>query len=378
LSASSEKPNQPARSLVDSLADAATAATTGSTTEPAVREPEPAPKPASTTPAARVHSSETITPYVADVPLHLDPETLNDPFTSKLLNALHTEEPLTESLTQPVQIHPDDAWEDTRPTPAMTHEQATLAMAEYDQRQTIPKAIFPQPSAAPAHEPIPIDQRETVPSSAAAKGRMRTPQELADTLEKMPVHGLTSAPESAPADTQPDGIDEQDQDEDDDDEPSAIIPSRFTAEELHDLFRNRYPKDEAGGGAEQPAKPAPAAKSPETSQPTKKFVGANKPSSAEPLPTVARAFPPEIRKACRLLGLIPEDLTRPVVLEAWKKEMAKPGVHPDTGGDTEMAIYLNTAKDTLMRWVDDQTPKLGKKFGGKSAEHPPKSQPKQE
>ena len=67
-------------------------------------------------------------------------------------------------------------------------------------------------------------------------------------------------------------------------------------------------------------------------------------------------------------------LTRASVFEAWKKEMSKPGVHPDTGGDTEMAIYLNTAKDTLIRYVDDLAPKLGKKLGGQQTKEQPKPQ----
>jgi hypothetical protein len=115
--------------------------------------------------------------------------------------------------------------------------------------------------------------------------------------------------------------------------------------------------------------PAPAQTTTQNTGTTKKFVGskhATSPSNSGIMPAL-RVFPPEIRKACRLLGLNPEDVTtRQIVTEAWKKEMSKPGVHPDTGGDTEMAIYLNTAKDALMRWVDDQTPKLGKKFGAQT------------
>lgn len=76
-----------------------------------------------------------------------------------------------------------------------------------------------------------------------------------------------------------------------------------------------------------------------------------------------RTVPPDIRKACMLLGIKPEDLSRPHVFDAWKREMSKPGVHPDTGGDTEMAMYLNNAKDTLVRYLDAQAPKLGKVFG---------------
>lgn len=100
-----------------------------------------------------------------------------------------------------------------------------------------------------------------------------------------------------------------------------------------------------------------------------KFVGgkAGAPEAAAapapPPPAAPRVVPPEIRKACMILGVRPEELTVRIVMEAWKREIASPGVHPDLGGDTETAIYLNTAKDELIRWVDAQSPKLGKKFG---------------
>ena len=61
--------------------------------------------------------------------------------------------------------------------------------------------------------------------------------------------------------------------------------------------------------------------------------------------------PPEIRKACMILGLKPERLTIESVNQAWKKQMAAPGVHPDLGGDQEAAIFLYTAKDTLLKWI---------------------------
>jgi hypothetical protein len=60
-------------------------------------------------------------------------------------------------------------------------------------------------------------------------------------------------------------------------------------------------------------------------------------------------------------------MTERIVKEAWKRQIASPGVHPDLGGETESAIYLNTAKDTLVRWLDQQAPKLGKKFGSGGA-----------
>ena len=89
-----------------------------------------------------------------------------------------------------------------------------------------------------------------------------------------------------------------------------------------------------------------------------------------------KQLPADIRKSCLIIGIKPEELTtredgtpRPVteaqklVSEKWKDQIASPGVHPDHGGDTETAVYLNTAKDTLVRWLEAQAPKLGKKFG---------------
>lgn len=104
-----------------------------------------------------------------------------------------------------------------------------------------------------------------------------------------------------------------------------------------------------------------------------KFIGGAK-AGQEPPPStpsfVVKQIPPEIRKACMILGLKPEDATQKSVIEAWKKQIASPGVHPDLGGDTEAAVYLNTAKDQLVRWLDQQAPKLGKKFGQAKPEPP--------
>lgn len=77
----------------------------------------------------------------------------------------------------------------------------------------------------------------------------------------------------------------------------------------------------------------------------------------------ARSVPPEIRKNCMILGVRPEDLTVKTVIEAWKAQITAPGVHPDQGGDHETALYLNIAKETLVKYIEAQAPKLGKKFG---------------
>lgn len=63
-------------------------------------------------------------------------------------------------------------------------------------------------------------------------------------------------------------------------------------------------------------------------------------------------LPPEIRKACMLLGVRANELTLDSVLKAWKKQITAPGVSPDQGGDRESSIYINTAKDTLVRWLE--------------------------
>jgi hypothetical protein len=64
-----------------------------------------------------------------------------------------------------------------------------------------------------------------------------------------------------------------------------------------------------------------------------------------------------------ILGVRPEDLTVKNVIDAWKAQITAPGVHPDQGGDHETALYLNIAKETLVKYIEAQAPKLGKKFG---------------
>ncbi|HEY9678994.1 MAG TPA: hypothetical protein V6C76_13375 [Drouetiella sp.] len=107
-----------------------------------------------------------------------------------------------------------------------------------------------------------------------------------------------------------------------------------------------------------------------------KFIGGAK--THEPPPQGPNVFvkqiPPEIRRSAMILGIKAEEATQKSVIEAWKKQIASPGVHPDLGGDTEAAVFLNTAKDTMVRWLDAQAPKLGKKFGGGG--QPPKDPPK--
>jgi hypothetical protein len=101
-----------------------------------------------------------------------------------------------------------------------------------------------------------------------------------------------------------------------------------------------------------------------TTKPKNKFIG-GKVSQEAPQPSPNMPFvkqiPADIRKACLILGVRSEDMTSASVTEAWKRQIVE--VHPDQGGDAETAVILNTAKDTLVRWIDAQAPKLGKKFG---------------
>lgn len=80
------------------------------------------------------------------------------------------------------------------------------------------------------------------------------------------------------------------------------------------------------------------------------------------LPKRPRVLPIKVRQSCQLLGLNPDDLSIENVNRAWKEQMKAPSVHPDLGGQTETAILLNQAKELLVEWVEEQTPKLGKHF----------------
>ncbi|CAN5527807.1 hypothetical protein BH11CYA1_BH11CYA1_05830 [soil metagenome] len=93
-----------------------------------------------------------------------------------------------------------------------------------------------------------------------------------------------------------------------------------------------------------------------------------------PTPRVA-PIPADIRKHCMMLGVRSDELTVKIVIEAWKAQITAPGVHPDQGGDTETAVYLNLAKDSLIKYIEAQAPKLGKKFGQPSQTRDSQSKP---
>ena len=60
--------------------------------------------------------------------------------------------------------------------------------------------------------------------------------------------------------------------------------------------------------------------------------------------------PAYISRACLILGVPWEELTRELVIETWKWQIIK--VHPDQSGDLEASIFLNCAKDTLISWLE--------------------------
>lgn len=153
--------------------------------------------------------------------------------------------------------------------------------------------------------------------------------------------------------------------------PAEEAEEKNAGDELRELIKGRIKQAaEMPGGGDQGAVNVAGDKGAAAMGSRSKFVGGKAKESEQSSPTqqpapgfVVRNVPPEIRKACMILGVRPEEMTKQSVIEAWKRQIATDGVHPDLGGDTEAAIYLNTAKDTLVRWLDQQAPKLGKKFG---------------
>ncbi len=112
----------------------------------------------------------------------------------------------------------------------------------------------------------------------------------------------------------------------------------------------------------------------ETAVPNASGAGATPGPGGAPTARVA-PIPADIRKHCMMLGVRPDELTIKIVIEAWKAQITAPGVHPDQGGDTETAVYLNLAKDSLVKYIEAQAPKLGKKFGQPSQARDSQSKP---
>jgi hypothetical protein len=173
---------------------------------------------------------------------------------------------------------------------------------------------------------------------------------------------------------------------------------KTAGDELRELIKGRIkqaadiPQDSharamgIGGGAMSDAAAKPGAGAAAGGGMSSKFVGGKtKPggegggAASAPPPGFMPKIPPEIRRHCLILGVGIDEVTSPnaksVVMQAWKNQIASPGVHPDLGGDTEAAVLLNTAKDQLVRWIEQQAPKLGKKFGKGGAAGSPPSPP---
>ncbi len=153
--------------------------------------------------------------------------------------------------------------------------------------------------------------------------------------------------------------------------PSATeeIPSTgaIDLEALRHGARNKF----VGGKSPSTSTPPNASASPtgETAVPNPGPAAAGAPT-----PRVA-PIPADIRKHCMMLGVRADELTVKIVIEAWKAQITAPGVHPDQGGDTETAVYLNLAKDSLIKYIEAQAPKLGKKFGQPSQARDSQSKP---
>lgn len=72
--------------------------------------------------------------------------------------------------------------------------------------------------------------------------------------------------------------------------------------------------------------------------------------------------PAEVLRYSEILGLDATTFTAEDIHRAWRKAISSPDVHPDLGGKVETAILINTAKDSLTKWLDSFAPKLGKQF----------------
>jgi len=231
-------------------------------------------------------------------------------------------------------------------------------------------SLTPLPPEAYQSAPSPIDS----PPSGSELPEDQIPDfdqlDIFEDIEELEQLGKIEVPEDLLADVPIDEVQRQKAQaamgETPNQEPSG--------EELRELLRNRI-KQASEQAVEQQVRTPPAPGSEEgkaASGLTKKFVGGKaqhneQPSTSQSGMPAMRAVPPEIRKHCQILGIREEGLTREIVMEAWKKEITSPGVHPDQGGDTELAVYLNTAKDALLRFIEDSGPKLGKKFGAQSS-----------
>jgi hypothetical protein len=71
----------------------------------------------------------------------------------------------------------------------------------------------------------------------------------------------------------------------------------------------------------------------------------NLPNSTNRLPV-----PPEIRRACLMLGLKAEELTTEQVIRTWERKLLQEDAANEIDSDT--AWFMNAAKDALVIWLD--------------------------
>ncbi len=67
----------------------------------------------------------------------------------------------------------------------------------------------------------------------------------------------------------------------------------------------------------------------------------------------SHSLPPEIRKACVILGLPPEQLTRDALDDKWRRVAAVLRRHPTLGKAAKLS--LAAAKDTIVKWFEDSS-----------------------
>lgn len=60
--------------------------------------------------------------------------------------------------------------------------------------------------------------------------------------------------------------------------------------------------------------------------------------------------PPEIRRACLMLGLKAEEVTTEQVIRTWERKLLQDTA--DNQIDNDTAWFMNAAKDALVIWLD--------------------------
>ncbi|MGE0263480.1 MAG: hypothetical protein AB7V06_12465 [Candidatus Obscuribacterales bacterium] len=273
---------------------------------------------------------------------------------------------------------PEQATTETEPEPRQpdqpAHEQRITSsrLNVYEETTVFTESSMDFTGSSDSLTPLPPEAYQSAPSpiDSQALPEDQIPDFDQLDIEELEQLGKIEVPEDLLADVPIDEVQRQKAQAAMGEEPNQE-PS---GEELRELLRNRI-KQASEQAVEQQVRTPPAPGSEEGKGApglTKKFVGGKAQHNEQPHISQSglaaiRAVPPEIRKHCQILGIREEGLTREIVMEAWKKEITSPGVHPDQGGDTELAVYLNTAKDALLRFIEDSGPKLGKKFGAQSS-----------